>query len=80
MWWRCSVADPKAPSRDYQLGQLCEDLGVLPIDLGTLLQRYGFAIVSEADRKVLRAMKDDPDQFCDDARWWCDELQRSTVP
>lgn len=32
------------PSRDYRLGQLCEELGIVPMDLGTLLSRYELRI------------------------------------
>lgn len=39
-------AQPSAePSYDYRLGQLCQALRVLPLDLAVLLSRAGLAIV-----------------------------------
>lgn len=50
------MADPQAPdTRDYRLGKLCQDLGVLPVDLGSLLSAHGLHICSEAEQRVLDA-------------------------
>ena len=45
-------------SRDYRLGQLCEALRVLPLDLAVLLGLYRLHIVTEAEKRVLDAMAD----------------------
>lgn len=36
-------------SYEYQFGLLCAELQLLPKDLGTMLHRYGLAIVPAAD-------------------------------
>ena len=47
----------------------------LPVEMVlAALAAQGLHVVTAADKAVLDAMLNDPDQFCADARWWCDEI------
>lgn len=59
---------------DMQLLALIKDPPRLIQQLSGELEAKGLRIATRAERAALDAMRDDPDQFCADARYWCDEI------